>query len=92
MTAISILLWLAAFGMFLLRKNNQNRSDAAALAEARNEFAKRVKYIRFLETVPPAKCERCNHKKRLRGVLTLARLCRPCQDELGLTRQVYGGL
>lgn len=51
---------------------------------AKEDFAKRVKYIRYLETVSEEKCERHNHQARTRGRLTLAKLCVACQKELNL--------
>jgi hypothetical protein len=54
-------------------------------AEAATQFAKRVRYIRYLLTVPQEECERHNNIKRARGRLQIAKLCTRCQYDLHLT-------
>lgn len=83
MVAITFALWLLALGVYLRRRHHRSRHDKVD-REAINEFAKRVKYIRYLETVEPKDCDRHHKRKRLRGVLTLAKLCHQCQLDLRL--------
>ncbi len=82
MVVLSLTLWLLALGFYIRKRRGRatDRIDRNAI----NDFAKRVKYIRYLETVEPKDCDRHHKRKRLRGVLTLARLCEQCQIELRL--------
>lgn len=87
MVAVSLALWLAALGLYLHKRWQRRQVTDRVDREAIREFGKRVKYIRYLETVEPKDCDRHHKRKRLRGVLTLARLCNQCQIDLKLREQ-----
>lgn len=55
-----------------------------------SDFDKAVSYVSRLETVTKSKCDRHHNKvKTTTGILPVAKLCKPCQQELKLDRQVY---
>lgn len=54
-----------------------------------DEFLSRIKYIKYLHTVKPSKCDRChNLKPNSRSILPVANLCVNCQIEIGLRRAI----
>lgn len=67
-----------------IRQATLNKIQLNSKKEA-DEFLSRIKYIKYLYTVKPSKCDCChNLKPNSRGILPVAALCINCQIEIGL--------
>lgn len=65
------------------RKENMVSINTNFVLTGKEEFDKLLHYIVGLQTVDKSNCDRCNNKKKYsRGILPIANLCRPCQNEV----------